>query len=48
MQELDPGFGILYNSVNERPDWFEYSGLSDTVAWWRGRLLDSAGAKSQQ
>jgi hypothetical protein len=23
-QELDPGFGILDNSVNERPDWFEY------------------------
>jgi hypothetical protein len=23
-QELDPGFGVLDNSVNERPDWFEY------------------------
>lgn len=23
-QELDPGFGILDNSANERPDWFEY------------------------
>ncbi len=23
-QELDPGFGVLDNSVNERPDWYEY------------------------
>jgi hypothetical protein len=23
-QELDPGFGVLDNSANERPDWFEY------------------------
>jgi hypothetical protein len=23
-QELDPGFGVIDNSVNERPDWFEY------------------------
>jgi hypothetical protein len=23
-QDLDPGFDILDNSVNERPDWFEY------------------------
>jgi len=23
-QELDPGFGVLDNSSNERPDWFEY------------------------
>ena len=23
-QELDPGFGVLDNSVNERPEWFEY------------------------
>ena len=23
-QELDPGFEVLDNSVNERPDWFEY------------------------
>jgi hypothetical protein len=23
-EELDPGFGILDNSANERPDWFEY------------------------
>jgi hypothetical protein len=23
-QDLDPGFGILDNSANERPDWFEY------------------------
>jgi hypothetical protein len=23
-QELDPGFKVLDNSVNERPDWFEY------------------------
>src|ERR1700722_18971933 len=23
-EELDPGFGVLDNSVNERPDWFEY------------------------
>jgi hypothetical protein len=22
--ELDPGFGVLDNSSNERPDWFEY------------------------
>lgn len=22
--ELDPGFGVLDNSANERPDWFEY------------------------
>jgi hypothetical protein len=23
-QALDPGFGVLDNSANERPDWFEY------------------------
>ena len=23
-QDLDPGFGVLDNSANERPDWFEY------------------------
>jgi len=23
-EELDPGFGVLDNSANERPDWFEY------------------------
>lgn len=23
-QELDPGFGVIDNSSNERPDWFEY------------------------
>jgi hypothetical protein len=23
-QELDPGFGVLDNSTNERPDWYEY------------------------
>jgi hypothetical protein len=23
-QELDPSFGVLDNSANERPDWFEY------------------------
>jgi len=23
-QDLDPGFDVLDNSVNERPDWFEY------------------------
>src|ERR1700693_5681580 len=23
-QELDPGFDVLDNSANERPDWFEY------------------------
>ena len=23
-QELDQGFGVLDNSANERPDWFEY------------------------
>src|ERR1700738_4340481 len=23
-QELDPGFKVLDNSANERPDWFEY------------------------
>jgi hypothetical protein len=23
-QELDPGFSVLDNSTNERPDWFEY------------------------
>src|SRR5712672_1788445 len=23
-QELDPGFRVLDNSTNERPDWFEY------------------------
>jgi hypothetical protein len=23
-RELDPGFGVLDNSSNERPDWFEY------------------------
>lgn len=23
-QDLDPGFGVLDNSTNERPDWFEY------------------------
>jgi hypothetical protein len=23
-QELDPGFGVLDNSANERPDWYEY------------------------
>ncbi len=23
-RDLDPGFGILDNSANERPDWFEY------------------------
>ena len=23
-QELDPGFGVVDNSSNERPDWFEY------------------------
>jgi len=24
VQALDPGFGVLDNSANERPDWFEY------------------------
>ena len=24
LQDLDPGFGVLDNSANERPDWFEY------------------------
>jgi len=23
-EDLDPGFGVLDNSANERPDWFEY------------------------
>jgi len=23
-QDLDPGFGVLDNSANQRPDWFEY------------------------
>src|SRR5277367_3814319 len=23
-QDLDPGFDVLDNSANERPDWFEY------------------------
>src|SRR5476651_441474 len=23
-QDLDPGFAVLDNSINERPDWFEY------------------------
>ncbi|HEY0800529.1 MAG TPA: hypothetical protein VGD54_06775, partial [Steroidobacteraceae bacterium] len=23
-QELDPGFDVLDNSANERPDWYEY------------------------
>src|SRR6202011_254641 len=23
-QDLDSGFGVLDNSANERPDWFEY------------------------
>src|ERR1700688_4721796 len=23
-QELDPGFEVLDNSANERPDWYEY------------------------
>jgi hypothetical protein len=23
-RELDPGFGVIDNSANERPDWFEY------------------------
>lgn len=23
-QELDPGFGVLNNSANEKPDWYEY------------------------
>ena len=23
-QDLDPGFGVLDNSANERPDWYEY------------------------
>jgi hypothetical protein len=23
-QDLDPGFGVLDNAANERPDWFEY------------------------
>jgi hypothetical protein len=23
-RDLDPGFGVLDNSANERPDWFEY------------------------
>jgi hypothetical protein len=23
-QDLDPGFGVLDNSANDRPDWFEY------------------------
>src|SRR6202035_2196504 len=23
-EELDPGFKVLDNSANERPDWFEY------------------------
>jgi hypothetical protein len=23
-QDLDPGFGVLDNSINERPDWYEY------------------------
>jgi hypothetical protein len=27
-QELDPGFGVLDNSANERPDWFEYWPIS--------------------
>ena len=24
LQEIDPGFEVLDNSANERPDWFEY------------------------
>ena len=23
-QDLDPGFDVLDNSTNERPDWYEY------------------------
>src|SRR6202789_3222323 len=23
-EELDPGFAVLDNSANERPDWYEY------------------------
>jgi len=33
-QDLDPGFGVLDNSANERPDWFEY--------WPIRRYLQSA------
>jgi hypothetical protein len=34
-QELDPGFAVLDNSANERPDWFEYWPI-------RGFLLSEA------
>ena len=34
-QELDPGFEVLDNSANERPDWYEYWPI-------RGFLLEQA------
>jgi hypothetical protein len=36
-QELDPGFGVLDNSANERPDWFEYWPMRKFL---RGESLD--------
>ena len=37
--ELDPGFGVLDNSGNERPDWFEYWPIRRFL---RGEALDES------
>lgn len=36
-EELDPGFGVLDNSANPRPDWFEYWPIREFL---RGAALD--------
>jgi hypothetical protein len=36
-EELDPGFGVLDNSSNPRPDWFEYWPIREFL---RGEALD--------
>src|SRR5579862_615458 len=38
-EELDPGFDVLDNSANERPDWYEYWPIRKFL---RGELLDEA------
>jgi len=38
-QELDPGFGVLDNSANERPDWYEYWPIRRFL---RGEPLDES------
>jgi nucleoside-diphosphate-sugar epimerase len=43
---LVPEIYRLRDQARWRPRFTLNDGLSDTIAWWRGRLLDSAGAVS--